>query len=55
MTENKGKKFVEDEQAEELSLEDCGKVAGGWGGKYNSQNEMFPDQINNGSAVKGAW
>ena len=60
MTENKSKKFVEDEQAEELSLEDCGRVAGGFGGHggdsgYIPRNPMFPDDINNGSAKKGAW
>ena len=51
MTENKGKKFTDEEQAEELSLEDCGQVAGGWGGKYNTQNEMFPDMLQNTSMI----
>lgn len=55
MTENKGKKFADSEQAEELSLEDLGKVAGGFqggSGKYSQKNEMYPDVLNNGS-LKG--
>ena len=36
MTENKGKKFTDEEQAEELSLEDCGQVAGGGSHRYNT-------------------
>ena len=51
MTENNGKKFTDEEQAEELSLEDCGQVAGGWGGKYNTQNEMFSDMLQNTSMI----
>ena len=54
MTENKGKKFTDGEQAEELSLEDCGQVAGGWGPGHNTKsNEMFSDVFNN-SSLRGS-